>query len=112
MLETLVLCLIGWMIGSFIVRGMIPHDQDRDEKTYIGHFPPGTRMAMTIHMEEMNGWWYGWFYNDDGTEVFVAQGTTYENALNNCKSRVLEKNSELNVSFIFEMKNANTTVQN
>ena len=111
MIETLVWCLIGWMIGSFLVRNVMRSDE-RPDRIPADQLPPGTPLRMTIHMEEIKGWWYGWFHNDNGTEVFISQGETYDVALNNCKSRVNEKNPDVKVDITFEMKNASPTVQN
>lgn len=113
MLETIFWCLIGWMIGSFLIRSLLDRDRDVNDHTPItlNKLPRNAIVIMPIHMEQIEGWWYGWFINENGTETFVSQGKTYDEALNNCKKRVQERNPDLRVQYKFEMKNANTTVQ-
>lgn len=109
MVETLVWCFIGWLLGSFVLRVItrVNEDDDTTEQS-----TPDRPLSMTIQMEQFKGYWYGWFNNDDGSEVFISQGSTYDEAINNCKLRVMEKNPDLPLKFNFEMKNANTAVQN
>lgn len=116
MLDIIIACFIGWLIGSFIVRRLSANsyeDDDDEGDELVTDLPPGSTVNMVIHMEEVKGWWYGWFIGENGSETFISQGETYDAALNNCKQRVTEKNPSLNVKFTFEMfKNANATVQN
>lgn len=101
-----------WMVGSFVLRSLFGGlQQNTPTRIHIDQLPTNAVVDITIHMEQIKGWWYGWFCNEDGTETFVSQGTTYDDALNNCKQRVQERNPQLKVRYNFEMKNANTTIQ-
>ena len=52
-------------------------------------------------MEQIKGWWYG-FYNSKGGDIFVAQGATFEEAVDNCKERLTSdasKDSQIKLAF-------------
>jgi hypothetical protein len=106
---------VGWTVGSFLLRLLMStaeHEQRMPIIITPDNIPPDAIVVMTVHMEQIGEWWYGWFQNEDGTETFVSQGRSYDDALNNCKQRVQERNPGLRVKYIFEMKNASTAVQN
>ena len=109
MAETLLWVVLGWAIGSFLLALLrATHDDGEDEVSVSPNQFTGT----TIYMEEVKGWWYGWSKEEGGPEVFIGQGTSYDEALNNCKQRIQEQHPDLKLKYTFEMKNASTTVQN
>lgn len=111
MFETLIWIMVGWAIGSFLL-SMTSRRSVDESVDDIRDIPPNSIVEMTIQMEEFKGWWYGWFCSDSGSETFIGQGTTYDDALNNCRKIMQERYPDLKLKYNFEMKNANTTVQN
>lgn len=60
-----------------------------------------------LKMECINGWWYGFYTpSKGGSEMFVAQGTTYEEAVANCKERL--NNTKHNFKLEFNKNETNT----
>lgn len=114
MLDAIITGLITWVIASFVIRVFLLATQRSGEESSTNLSMPSAKkhVRIKIHMEEINGWWYGWFQNSDGSEAFVSQGTSYDAALNNCTSTINERNPDLSVNIIFEMKNAISPVQN
>ena len=57
--------------------------------------------VVVIRMEQIKGWWYG-FYSSKGGDIFVAQGTTFEEAVDNCKERLKDdalKDNKIQLTF-------------
>jgi hypothetical protein len=62
-------------------------EEERDVTKYLANKHVA---VIKVKMEEMNGWWYGFYETKNGGELFVAQGTTYEEAVENCRVRLQE----------------------
>jgi hypothetical protein len=67
-------------------------------------------IAFHVTVEDINGLWYGWRYDDDEREHFVAQGETYEEAMKNCHLRLQQQNPSLVVVSTYGVKK-DATVQ-
>ena len=111
MLETLLWVIVGWAMGSFLLSLTARETSLSADTEDVDDLPPNAVVVMDIQLEEVKGWWYGWFHNSDGSETFIGQGTTYDEAINNCRERIREQHPDLKLKYNFEMKNANTTVQ-
>lgn len=92
--------LILWFVISFVIKFIQSYGEiatERSEKT-------ATKLVfLQIDVEQFKGLWYGWYISDD-QEAFVAQGTTYEEAVLNCKTTLERKNPEFKIVFRFEKK--------
>ena len=104
MLEFIFYVVIVWLILKIIVNGMIgssldePESQPRDISQYIAQNKPS---AVVIKIEQIKGWWYGFYHSDSG-DIFVAQGTTFDEAVANCKERLrsdILKNYKIELAF-------------
>lgn len=99
-MDLLVVILLAWLILSFM-NNFVHHykevaDEYEEKKT-------GKMVFLQIDVEQHNGLWYGWFISDT-QEAFVAQGTTYDEAVLNCKKTLERKNPEFKIVFRFEKK--------
>lgn len=102
MLELLIYGVIIWIIMKIVLSGMIEsslnEEPPQDIKQYIAQDKPPVAV---IRMEQIKGWWYG-FYNSKGGDIFVAQGATFEEAVDNCKERLTSdasKDSQIKLAF-------------
>ncbi len=104
MIETIIYIFLGWFIIRTVL-GVIAAAQEgvsqEDEKEQIeDHLKKNKPLVVVkIKMEQINGWWYGFYPTKEGGELFVAQGTTFEEAVENCKQRlqseILDKKTKL-----------------
>lgn len=114
MIETLIYILIGWMIMQ-IVLGVtsavhqIDDVKEEDKEEIEDHLKKNAVTIVKIKMEHINGWWYGFYPTKQGGELFVAQGTTYDEAIENCRQR-LESDILKNKTRLVFQKNETSTV--
>lgn len=100
-MELVVYVLVAWVMASFVVsfgRHYKDVAHEREEQNSI------KLLLLQIVVEQYNGLWYGWHIDDEDSESFVAQGSSYEEAILNCKKRVEEKNPEYKIIFKFMVK--------
>jgi hypothetical protein len=102
MFELLIYGVIIWVIMKIVLSGMIDSSLDEapphDIKEHIAQDKPP---VVVIRMEQIKGWWYG-FYASKGGDIFVAQGTTFEEAVDNCKDRLQSdalKDNQIKLAF-------------
>lgn len=111
-----VIAVLLWLLGSALMRALEARSSEEPPEDHaeinMRDVPDGVILVVKIYMEQVGEWWYGWFHNEDGSEVFIGQGDTYDTALNNCRERIFERAPRDKVKFIFEMKHANSTIQN
>lgn len=100
MIETIVWFLIGWFTMSFLLKFIQNYQDISDE---IDSEDTIKVVFLQIDVEHLNGLWYGWYVSDE-QEAFVAQGTTYDEAVLNCKNTLERKNPEFKIVFRFEKK--------
>ena len=81
--------------------------KERDEENGIKEL-----ISFHVIVEQINGLWYGWRYDEDDREYFVAQGETYEEAMKNCHLRLKQQNPSLEVVSTYGVKTDATAVQN
>ncbi len=104
MIETIIYIFLGWFIMRTVLGVIAAAQEDAnqgDEKEQIeDHLRKKKSLVVVkVKMEQINGWWYGFYPTKEGGELFVAQGTTFEEAVENCKQRlqseVLDKKTKL-----------------
>lgn len=102
MLELLFYGIIIWVIMKIVLSGMIESslngEAPQDIKQHIAQDKPP---VVVIRMEQIKGWWYG-FYSSKSGDIFVAQGTTFEEAVDNCKERLKDdalKDNKIQLAF-------------
>lgn len=100
-MDILVYALLIWLAMSFLTN-FVHHYKEVEEEEYEDD-KPGKMVFLQIDVEHHNGLWYGW-YVSDSQEAFVAQGTTYDEAVLNCKKTLERKNPEFKIVFRFEKK--------
>jgi hypothetical protein len=91
--------LVLWFVISFVIKFVQNYSDiaaEREEEATKFVF-------LQIDVEHHKGLWYGWYISDT-QEAFVAQGATYEEAVNNCKKTLERKNPEFKIVFRFERK--------
>jgi hypothetical protein len=103
MIETLIYFFVFYIVLRVIL-GMfvIVQDNDDEEIKDIKQHLARQRIALVqIKMEQINGWWYGFYHSADGSEMFVAQGNTYDEAVANCRERLKDSSliKDLKVEF-------------
>lgn len=88
MLELLFYAVIVWVVLKIILSGMAESSLDEEQpKDIRQHIAQNKPPIVVVRMEQIKGWWYG-FYASGGGDIFVAQGTTFEEAVENCKERL------------------------
>ena len=88
MLEILFYAVIVWVVMKIILGGMMESSLDEERpKDIRQHIEQNRPSVVVIRMEQIKDWWYG-FYASSGGDIFVAQGTTFEEAVENCKERL------------------------
>jgi hypothetical protein len=95
MIETLIYLLIGFIIFRTIIAVLqqfaADEPVDEDTKDIREHLQRQKHVTVVkVRMEEHSGWWYGYYHTKEGGELFVAQGTTYDEAVENCRQRLQE----------------------
>ena len=81
-----------------MVESSLDEEQPKDIRHHITQTKPP---VVVVRMEQINGWWYG-FYASKDSDIFVAQGTTFEEAVDNCKERLKSdalKNNKIQLAF-------------
>lgn len=64
---------------------------------------PVKQMAhVRVRMEEFNNCWYGYYHPKNGGEIFVAQGNTFDEAVENCRERLNSKDAPYQFKLHFE----------
>lgn len=110
MIETIIYILIFWIVIRAVANAFASaYTSDKEEDIEI-HLERKKVVIVSLKMENINEWWYG-FYTPKGStgEVFVAQGTTYEEAVKNCKERLSNDKYEFKLEF---EKNETKYIQN
>jgi hypothetical protein len=97
MIADIVGILIVWFLVSFIIK-FVQNYSDISEERNVTKY-----VFLQIDVEHLNGLWYGWYVSDT-QESFVAQGTTYDEAVLNCKNALERKNPEFKIVFRFEKR--------
>jgi hypothetical protein len=102
MLELLFYAVIVWVVMKIVLSGMIESSLDDEQpKDIRQHIAQNKPPVVVIRMEQIKGWWYG-FYASSGGDIFVAQGTTFDEAVDNCKERLQSdalKDSQIKLAF-------------
>ena len=81
-----------------MIESSLDDEQPKDIRQHIAQNKPP---VVVIRMEQIKGWWYG-FYASSGGDIFVAQGTTFDEAVDNCKERLQSdalKDSQIKLAF-------------
>lgn len=102
MLELLFYAVIVWVVMKIILSGMVESSLDDEQpKDIRQHIAQNKPPVVVIRMEQIKGWWYGFYASSDG-DIFVAQGTTFDEAVDNCKERLQSdalKDSQIKLAF-------------
>jgi len=102
MLELLFYAVIVWVVMKIVLSGMIESSLDEEQpKDIRQHIAQNKPPVVVIRMEQIKGWWYG-FYASSGGDIFVAQGTTFDEAVDNCKERLQSdalRDSQIKLAF-------------
>lgn len=107
-IQFLIAGLILWFVVSFLIKFV----ENYNELSAEADGPPLKVVFIQIDVECHNNLWYGWYISDD-QEAFIAQGTTYDEAVMNCKNTLEKKNPEFKIVLRIEKKqNEHTAVQN
>jgi hypothetical protein len=105
MLETIIYIVIFWIIARTLielvgfVQSIDPVEQEQDIKD---HLRQRNISIVTVRVEQINGWWYGFYHTKAKGEVFIAQGTTFDEAVQNCHDRL--QDDKFNLKLEFEKK--------
>ena len=91
MIETIIYILIFWIVlravANIFANANAPVEEE--EEDIYKHLERKKVVDVKLKMENINGWWYGFYTPPSGNgEIFVAQGTTHEEAVANCKERL------------------------
>ena len=107
-IQFLVTGLVAWFVKSFLIKFVKNYNELSAEAEGIL-----TKVVfIQIDVECHNNLWYGWYVSDT-QEAFVAQGTTYDEAVQNCKTTLEKKNPEFKIVLRIEKKqNDHTVIQN
>ena len=103
-----VLFILGWIVFNRLMSGSARRPERIEDPDDIPEDIPEPEevkpqlAVIKINVEQINGWWYGFHTNSKGDEMFIAQGTTYEEAIANCKVRLQEKISLEDIDLAFQ----------
>lgn len=103
LIEAFIYSFIIYLAVRFVLNFVtIVQDPDDEEIRDIKEHLARTRVALVqIKMEQINGWWYGFYHSPDGGEMFVAQGNTYDEAVANCRERLKDSSVLKNLKVEF-----------
>ena len=102
MLETIIYIVIFWIVARTLielvgfVHSIDPVEKEQDIKD---HLRQRNINVITVRMEEIKGWWYGFYHTKGKGEIFIAQGTTFDEAVKNCHDRLQDDKFTLKLEF-------------
>lgn len=105
MIETFIYIVVGVFILRAVLSLFVVYrddDEDDEPEDLDRQLQKQGTALIQIKLEEINGWWYGFYHPKEGSEVFVAQGESYDEAVENCKVRLQDNNVLRNLKIEFK----------